>query len=85
MPTCPISRACRWATALSGRWILGVAMADLAPRCSDAPACLPSACQLAIVEPDDVYRHQAVERLQPFTTQPVGAWAGIARAPACLL
>jgi SAM-dependent methyltransferase len=37
----------------------------------------PERLQLAIVEPDDVYRHQAVERLQPFTTQPVCAWPAL--------
>jgi SAM-dependent methyltransferase len=34
----------------------------------------PERLQLALVEPDDVYRHQAVERLQSCTTQPVCAW-----------
>jgi SAM-dependent methyltransferase len=34
----------------------------------------PERLQLALVEPDDVYRHQAVERLQSCTTQPVRAW-----------
>jgi len=33
----------------------------------------PERLRLALVEPDDVYRYQAVERLQPFTTQPVCA------------
>ena len=37
----------------------------------------PERLQLAIVEPEDVYRHQAVERLQPFTTQPVCAWPAL--------
>jgi len=33
----------------------------------------PARLQLALVEPDDVYRQQAVARLQPYTTQPVHA------------
>jgi SAM-dependent methyltransferase len=37
----------------------------------------PERLQLALVEPDDVYRHQAVERLQPCTTQPVCAWPAL--------
>ena len=37
----------------------------------------PERLQLALVEPDDVYRHQAVEWLQPFTTQPVCAWPAL--------
>jgi len=41
----------------------------------------PERLQLAIVEPDDVYRHQAVERLQPFATQPVCAWPALPAHP----
>lgn len=38
----------------------------------------PSArLHLALVEPDAVYRQQAVARLQPLTTQPVRAWAAL--------
>src|SRR4030095_10527789 len=37
----------------------------------------PERLQLALVEPDDVYRHQAVERLQPFTAQPGWAWPAL--------
>ena len=37
----------------------------------------PERLRLALVEPDDVYRHQAVERLQPFTTQSVCAWPAL--------
>ncbi len=32
---------------------------------------------LSLVEPDDVYRRQAVERLQPLTTHPINAWPEI--------
>jgi SAM-dependent methyltransferase len=38
---------------------------------------LQARLQLALVEPDDVYRHQAVARLQPYTTQPVRAWPAL--------
>src|SRR5262244_2008979 len=38
---------------------------------------LPARLQLALVEPDDVYRHQAVARLQSCTTQPVRAWPAL--------
>jgi SAM-dependent methyltransferase len=37
----------------------------------------PERLQLALVEPDDAYRPQAVERLQPCTTQPVCAWPAL--------
>jgi trans-aconitate 2-methyltransferase len=37
----------------------------------------PALLQLALVEPDDVYRHQAVARLQSYTTQPVHAWPAL--------
>jgi SAM-dependent methyltransferase len=37
----------------------------------------PSRLRLALVEPDDVYRHQAVVRLQSFTTRPVQAWPAL--------
>jgi SAM-dependent methyltransferase len=37
----------------------------------------PARLQLALVEPDEVYRHQAVARLQPYTTQPVHAWSAL--------
>jgi SAM-dependent methyltransferase len=37
----------------------------------------PERLRLALVEPDDVYRHQAVQRLQPFVTQPVCAWPAL--------
>src|SRR4029453_7081061 len=37
----------------------------------------PARLRLSLVEPDDVYRHQAVARLQPFTTQPVCAWPAL--------
>ena len=40
-------------------------------------AWLPARLQLALVEPDDVYRHQAVARLQAYTTQPVRAWPAL--------
>jgi SAM-dependent methyltransferase len=41
--------------------------------------------QLTLVEPDEVYRQQAVERLQPFTTQPVQAWPALpAHLQACI-
>jgi SAM-dependent methyltransferase len=33
--------------------------------------------QLALVEPDDAYRYQAIGRLQSFTTQPVCAWPAL--------
>jgi len=39
--------------------------------------CLQARLQLVLVEPDDVYRHQAVARLQPYTTQPVCAWPAL--------
>jgi hypothetical protein len=40
--------------------------------------------RLALVEPDDVYRHQAAERLQSCTTQPVRAWPALPpHLPAC--
>jgi len=38
---------------------------------------LQARLQLALVEPDDVYRHQAVARLQAYTTQPVCAWPAL--------
>jgi len=38
---------------------------------------LQARLQLALVEPNDVYRHQAVARLQPYTTQPVCAWPAL--------
>jgi SAM-dependent methyltransferase len=38
---------------------------------------LQARLQLALVEPDDVYRHQAVARLQSYTTQPVCAWPAL--------
>ena len=41
----------------------------------------PERLRLALVEPDDVYRHQAVERLQPFATQPVCAWPALPAHP----
>src|SRR5262249_5667574 len=41
----------------------------------------PARLQLALVEPDDVYRHQAVARLQPYTTQPVRAWSALPPSP----
>jgi len=34
----------------------------------------PERLRLALVEPDDVYRHQARARLQPFTALPVRTW-----------
>jgi SAM-dependent methyltransferase len=37
----------------------------------------PERLRLALVEPDDVYRHQAVVRLQSCTTQPVCAWPAL--------
>src|SRR5262245_22750122 len=37
----------------------------------------PERLRLALVEPDDVYRHQAVERLQLYTIQPVQAWPAL--------
>jgi trans-aconitate methyltransferase len=37
----------------------------------------PARLQLALVEPDDVYRQQAVARLQAYTTRPVRAWAAL--------
>jgi SAM-dependent methyltransferase len=37
----------------------------------------PLRLQLALVEPDDAYRHQAVARLQPYTPQPVRAWPAL--------
>jgi SAM-dependent methyltransferase len=37
----------------------------------------PARLRLTLVEPDEVYRHQAVERLQPFTTQPIQAWPAL--------
>jgi SAM-dependent methyltransferase len=37
----------------------------------------PARLRLALVEPDDVYRHQAVEQLQPYSTQPVRAWPAL--------
>jgi trans-aconitate methyltransferase len=40
-------------------------------------AWLPARLQLALVEPDDVYRHQAVARLQAYTSQPVRAWPAL--------
>ena len=36
----------------------------------DHASWLPARLQLALVEPDDVYRQQAVARLQAYTTQP---------------
>ena len=40
--------------------------------------CLPpERLRLALVEPDDVYRHQAIEQLQPYSTQPVQAWSAL--------
>ena len=40
--------------------------------------CVPSErLQLALVEPDDVYRHQAIEQLQPYSTQPVQVWPAL--------
>src|SRR5512145_2596372 len=40
--------------------------------------CLPPArLRLALVEPDDVYRHQAIAQLQPYSTQPVQAWPAL--------
>ena len=43
----------------------------------DHAAWLPARLQLALVEPDDVYRHRAVARLQAYTTQPVLAWPAL--------
>lgn len=40
---------------------------------------LPERLQLALVEPDEVYRHQAVARLQPYSTRPVCAWPALPR------
>jgi SAM-dependent methyltransferase len=37
----------------------------------------PERLRLALVEPDDVYRHQAIARFQPCTTQPVCAWPAL--------
>jgi SAM-dependent methyltransferase len=37
----------------------------------------PSRLRLALVEPDDVYRHQAIEQLQPYSTQSVQAWPAL--------
>ena len=45
----------------------------------------PERLRLALVEPDDVYRPQAVEQLQPYSTQPVAGVAGHTSAPAYLL
>ena len=40
--------------------------------------CLPPArLRLALVEPDDVYRHQAIAQLQPYSSQPVQAWPAL--------
>lgn len=71
--------------------ILGVARGDNPLRmldfgCGDGgftAALLGSLClpperlRLALVEPDDVYRHQAVEQLQPYSTQPVQVWSAL--------
>jgi SAM-dependent methyltransferase len=71
--------------------ILGVALGDGPLRlldfgCGDGGftaallgnICVPPArLRLALVEPDDVYRHQAVEQLQPYSTQPVWAWPAL--------
>ena len=43
----------------------------------DHAAWLPARLQLALVEPDGVYRQQAVARLQAYTTQPVRAWSAL--------
>jgi SAM-dependent methyltransferase len=44
----------------------------------------PERLQLALVEPDDIYRNQAVEQLQPYTVQPVRAWPALPPdLPAC--
>ena len=37
----------------------------------------PARLQLALVEPDDVYRQQAATRLQAYTTRPVCAWPSL--------
>jgi trans-aconitate 2-methyltransferase len=37
----------------------------------------PARLQLALVEPDEVYRQQAVARLQSYTTRPVCAWPAV--------
>jgi SAM-dependent methyltransferase len=40
--------------------------------------CLPpERLRLTLVEPDDVYRHQAGEQLQLYSTQPVQAWPAL--------
>jgi SAM-dependent methyltransferase len=37
----------------------------------------PERLRLALVEPDDIYRPQAVEQLQSYSTQPVRAWPAL--------
>jgi SAM-dependent methyltransferase len=37
----------------------------------------PRRLYLSLVEPDDVYRHQAIDRLQAFTPHPVRAWPAL--------
>jgi SAM-dependent methyltransferase len=47
--------------------------AELLAPCAFPPARL----EISLVEPDDVYRGQAIERVRSFTARPVRAWAAL--------